>query len=233
MSQSDIPEGSGAGDRTQPPSINSQASRTDCKSADCCHHDKSQVQVALRTITDTLPEISKRLKQGFWKFTIADFINFVMLVLVGGTLLTARGQFQIAGQQFQIAERQSAISRDTLTYTTLLQLKRDSEQITEFLSSGAPALRRMNALSCELSGDSGQAQQAESETNHILDFYEFYYLAQHDYGLIKQSDWDQICAGAHDLLIDNCFTRNNAERIIQKRTSASFRQTMSACAAIK
>ena len=162
-----------------------------------CHRDESQV-LALRTITDTLPEISKRLKHGFWKFTAAELINLLMLCLIGEvTLWTARDQFYIAGQQFQIAEKQSAIARDTLTYTILLQLKRDSEQITEFLLSGAPALHRMNALSCDISADSGQAQQAENEANHVFDFYEFYYLAQHDYGLIKQSDWDQICAGAH------------------------------------
>ena len=143
----------------------------------------------LTEIRDILQRMSDRPTYGFWQVTIADIINFVMLLLIGGTLWTARNQFHIAENQF-------AIASNNLTYTLLLQLKRDSEQITDFLSVGAPALRRMSALSCDIPAGSDQAKQAEKETNHVLDFYEFYYLAQNDYHLIKPSVWGQTCSGA-------------------------------------
>jgi hypothetical protein len=181
---------------------------------------------ALLAIKSSLNEISGRLKLKFWKVTIADLINFVMLALVGGTLWTARDQFRTAQQQ-------SAMTRDQLTYTILLQLKRDSEELTEFLASKSPALRRMDALSCDIPDGSQQAQGAERETNHVLDFYEFYYMARYDYDLIRQNNWDQLCTGAQDLIAGNCFTRKNADRIIGKRANAGFRQTMSACVATK
>jgi hypothetical protein len=183
-------------------------------------------EAALSAITTSLNEISGRLKQKFWKVTIADLINFAMLALVGGTLWTARDQFRIAQQQ-------SAMTRDQLTYTILLQLKRDSGELTEFLASGSPALRRMDLLKCDIPDGSEQAQAAERETNHVLDFYEFYYMARYDYDLIRQGNWDQLCTGARDVIAANCFTRQNADRIIGMRANAGFRQTMSACVATK
>jgi hypothetical protein len=220
MSESEPPEGGkGDGDKSPKPPppepLTPEPGRQD-EGADA----------ALLTIKSSLNEISGRLKSKFWKVTIADLMNFVMLALVGGTLWTARDQFRTAQQQ-------SAMTRDQLTYTILLQLKRDSEELTEFLASKSPALRRMDALSCDIPDGSEQAQEAERETNHVLDFYEFYYMARYDYDLIRQGNWDQLCTGARDAIAGNCFTRKNADRIIGKRANAGFRQTMSACVATK
>ena len=94
----------------------------------------------------------------------------------------------------------------------LLQIGKDEKELSETISKATPAIIDVVSNQCkEPRGDLGYSNtyaQAQFELDKIVDFFDFYYRAYSDYGLIARDTWLQICFGSEPVSSRDCFYKS-------------------------